>query len=445
MSPETRYAKRGEAHIAYQVVGDGPIDLLLTESWFSQLETRWELPAWARLLNRLAKIGRLIIFDRLGTGLSDPVPLNAPPTLEEWMDDVRAVMDAAASDRAVLIGAFDAGPMAILFAATYPNRTRALVLANTYARFARAPDYPPGAPPEALKHGLDFVVRKWGTAEALAMIAPSTAEDAEARRWFGRFCRQAASPGTLRVMVKVIQGIDVRAVLPTIKVPTLVLHRSNAEWIRVGHGRYLAEHIQDARLVELPGADCAIMSGDQDTLLTEIELFTTGKRAEHETDRVLSTVLFTDIVDSTDRAVREGDRAWNELLSRHLAVLRRELARYRGREVDTAGDGLFATFDGPARAIRFAVAVRKEVQALGLELRTGLHTGECELTENKVSGIAVHIGSRIQSKADPGEVLVSSTVKDLVSGSGIDFIDRGGHVLKGVPGEWHLFAVKKTD
>lgn len=445
MNPETRYAKRGEAHVAYQVVGDGPIDFLLTDAWFSQVEIRWELPAWARLLNRLAKIGRVIIFDRLGTGLSDPVPLTALPTLEEWMDDVRAVLDAAASDRAVLIGAFDAGPMAILFAATHPDRTKALVLANTYARFARAPDYHHGAPLEALKHGLDFIVRKWGTAELFAAIAPSIAEDEEARRWFGRLCRQSASPGVLGAMVKVIQAIDVRAVLSTIRVPTLVLHRSNAQWIRIGHGRYLAEHIQQARLIELPGRDSAIMSGDQDALLAEIELFTTGKRPEHETDRVLSTVLFTDIVGSTDRIAREGDRAWQELLSRHYAVVRRELARHRGREVDTAGDGLFATFDGPARAIRFAMALRKEVRALGLELRTGLHTGECELTGNKVSGIAVHIGSRIQAKSDPGEVLVSSTVKDLVSGSGIEFIDRGGHVLKGVPDEWHLFAVKPVD
>jgi len=445
MNPETRYARRGEAHVAYQVVGNGPIDFLLTDAWFSQVETRWELPAWARLLNRFAKIGRVVVFDRLGTGLSDPVPLNALPTLEEWMDDVRAVMDAAVSDRAVLIGGFDAGPMALLFAATHPDRTRALILANTYARFARAPDYPSGAPPEALKHGLEFITRKWGTAELLAAIAPSISEDEEARRWFGRLCRQTASPGMLGAMVRVIQGIDVRAVLPTIKVPTLVLHRSNAHWIRIGHGKYLAEHIQQARFVELPGADSAIMSGDQEGLLAEIELFVTGKPPAHETDRVLSTVLFTDIVGSTHRAALEGDRAWRDLLSRHYAIVLRELGRFRGREVDRAGDGFFAIFDGPARAIRFALALQNEIRALGLQLRTGLHTGECEVAGNKVSGIAVHIGARVQAKAEPGEVLVSSTVKDLVSGSGIEFIDRGNHALKGLPGEWHLFAVEGAD
>jgi class 3 adenylate cyclase len=440
--PRTRYVKSGEVHIAYQVLGDGPIDLLWVPGFVSHLEYDWEHPRPARFFRRLASFSRLIRFDKRGTGLSDRVAI---PTLEERMDDVRAVLDATGSSRAALIGVSEGGPMSLLYAATYPERTSALVLYGSYARRAWAPDHPFGVTSERMRGILETLEKDWGASVAMEIWSPSMLGDDAYKQWRATYLRLAASPGAAISVMRMNMEIDARHVLPAIGVPTLVLHRAGDRLTPVDQARHMAKHIRCAKLVELPGEDHTPWVGDTDALLDEIEEFLTGIRHGPEPDRILATVLFTDIVGSTKRAVELGDRDWRELLAQHHAIVRRQLARFRGHEVNIAGDGFLATFDGPGRAIRCAVSICREVRSLGIDVRAGLHSGECQVEDSKVEGIAVHIGSRVAATAKPGEVLVSSTVKDLVVGSGIAFEDRGMHALKGVPGEWHLFAVAPAD
>jgi pimeloyl-ACP methyl ester carboxylesterase len=440
--PETRFARNKEGHVAYQVIGDGPRDLVFVPSWASNVDAMWEEPSLARFLRRLATFSRLICFDKRGTGVSDPVPLAALPTLEQWMEDICTVMDAAGSEQTMLLGDAEGGQMAMLFAATYPERVSALVLVNTAARHLRDADYPWGLPARSVPAFLDRMEERWGTGGVVDILAPSLAHDARFRRWYSRYERLALSPHAAATMYATQFERDLRGVLPTIRVPTLVLHRAGNPHLAVEHGRYLAEHIPGAKYVELAGEDHYFHVGDTDGLLAEIEEFLTGVRPMAEFDRVLATVLFTDIVGSTEHAAVLGDRSWRALLDSHNGIVRRELNRHRGREVQTAGDGFLATFDGPARAIRCASTIRDEVLPLGIEIRAGLHTGECQLMGDDVGGIAVHIGARVAGEAGASEVLVSSTVKDLVAGSGIRFVDRGFRILKGVPGEWRLFAAE---
>lgn len=438
--PTTKYTSGGDVHIAYQVVGEGPHDLVLVPGWASHIEYAWEEPAFAHFLMRLATFSRLILLDRRGTGLSDRA--TELPTLEQRMDDIRAVMDAAGSERATLFGISESGPMCLMFAATYPARTRALVLLNTFARLLRAPDYPIGMPDEVLRKFMERIEETWGTGSISAdVFAPSLAHDERFRQSWARFERFAVSPGGMKSLMQMLHDTDARHVLSAIRVPTLVLHREGDQVIRVEGGRYIAEHIQGAKYVQLSGIDHFAWVGNTDTILEEVQEFVTGVRRGPEPDRVLATVMFTDVVGSTQRAVELGDRRWRDLLTAHHAAVREQLARFRGHEIDTAGDGFMATFDGPARGIQCARAVVRDATRLGLDTRAGLHTGECQVMGDKLSGIAVHTGARVASLAGAGEVLVSGTVKDLVAGSGIQFEDRGEHVLKGVPGEWRLHAV----
>ncbi|MBI3457486.1 MAG: adenylate/guanylate cyclase domain-containing protein [Candidatus Rokubacteria bacterium] len=439
--PETQYAKSGDFHIAYQAIGQGPPDLVFMHGWISHIEHMWEEPRMARFLHRLVSFSRLILLDKRGTGLSDPVPLDRLPTLEERIDDVRAVMDAVRSERAALLGTSEAGALSLLFAATHPSRTAALVLLNSYARLAYAPDYPHGIPVEQAKQLLQAIEEGWGKGVAFEALVASQADNAAMRSWWARYQRLAASPGAAVTLLRSAFETDARSVLPAITVPVLVLHRAGDPFTGPEHGRYVAERIPGARFVELSGVDHLFFAEDVDRLLAEIQEFLTGAREAREPDRVLATVMFTDIAGSTELATRLGDRQWRDVLDRYYAIVRRQLARFRGREIDTAGDGLFATFDGPARAIRCARAIADEISVLGIAVRVGIHSGECEVIGDKVGGIAVHTGARIAGQAGPGEVLVSSTVRDLVAGSGIRFEDRGRHSLKGVPGEWSLFAV----
>jgi pimeloyl-ACP methyl ester carboxylesterase len=434
---EILYARSGDVNIAYQVVGTGPIDLVLVPGFISHLERDWAEPRSAHFLRRLASFSRLIRFDKRGTGLSDrPGGL---PDLETRMDDVRAVLDAVGSERAALFGYSEGGPMSILFAGTYPQRTTALVLYGSYAKRRDPDDDYPWAPTRAEREAYaEEIERTWGFEADMERMSPS-ADEAMARWWAAR-ARAAASPRAARDLIRMNSQVDVRALLPAISVPTLVLHRSGDRDSRPEEGRYIAERIPGARFVELSGVD-HFPSIDGDQILDEIEEFLTGVRRPPELERILATVLFTDIVGSTEKASALGDRAWLELRNEHDALVRRELTRFRGNEIDTAGDGFLASFDGPARAVRCASTITRSVRNLGLEVRAGLHTGECELAGGKLGGIAVHIGARVAAQAGPGEVLVSSTVKDLVAGSGITFDDRGARRLKGVPDEWRLFAV----
>jgi pimeloyl-ACP methyl ester carboxylesterase len=436
--PETRYVKSGELYIAYQVFGAGSVDLFYVPGFVSHLEHQWEDAAWAHMLRRLGSFSRVITFDKPGTGLSDR--LADFPTLEQRIDDVRAVMDAVGSERAAFFGISEGGPISILFAATHPQRTSALILYGTYARRMWAPDHPWGRTETEMDAILERIDRDWGKDALLDLSDPSIANNDEARRTFARYFRLAASPGAALTVLRLQTQIDVRHVLPAIHVPALVMHRSGDRVTRVEQGRYLAEHIPGAKFVELAGDDHMPAVGNGDAIIDEIGEFLTGVRPV-EIDRVLATILFTDIVGSTERALALRDRRWRELLEQYYATVRRELARFRGREIDRAGDGLFAAFDGPARAIRCACRIRDEVRSLGLEVRSGLHAGECEVLGDKIGGIAVHIGARVAAAAEPGEVLVSNTVKDLVAGSGIAFKDRGTHALRGLPGEWALFVV----
>jgi pimeloyl-ACP methyl ester carboxylesterase len=447
-APAVRYTKSGDVNIAYSVVGDGPFDLVFIVGWvLSTLEIAWDGPP-ADFFRRLGSFCRLILFDKRGTGLSDRV--QGIPQVETRMDDVRAVMDAAGSRRAAIMGVSEGGLMTSLFAATYPERTAAAILYGTAATYIKAEDYPWARTREEFLRSYAERERNWGVdnffGEALASFAPSFAGDENVLRWFRRYVRTSASPDASTRLGLMNAEMDVRHVLPTIRVPTLVLHVEGDKWFPVGGARYIAQKVPGAELVILPGEDHAWFASPEPAA-REIERFLTDiwKRGEwdvYESERVLATVLFTDIVDSTAAAARLGDRAWRDLIQRHHAAVRQQLTRFPGRELDTAGDGFFASFDGPARAIHCARAIGDAVKELGLQVRAGLHTGECEVVDGKVGGIAVHIGARVAAQAEPGEVLVSSTVKDLVAGSGIRFLERGVAHLKGVPGEWHLYSVE---
>jgi pimeloyl-ACP methyl ester carboxylesterase/class 3 adenylate cyclase len=448
--PELRYAKSGDVNIAYQVSGDGPFDLVFVPGYVTHLELHWKMLTFRPFLERLSSFCRLIRFDKRGTGMSDPVS-GAPP-LETRMDDARAVMDAVGSRRAAFYGLSEGAAMAILFAATYPERTAALIVRSAFPRRLWAPDYPWGRTEEEYQREVERDLRVFGPREEAreAIRALGTFGDEETE-YFLEMLRYGASPGTLGALHRMNKEIDIRHVLPAVRVPTLVLHGSEDKIVPLEVARYTASHIPAARLVELPGVGHLALSlpGQGDMIADEIEGFCTevleaGAWEEPEPDRVLATVLFTDIVGSTEKAVELGDRGWRELLERHHALIRRELVRFRGAELDVAGDGFFARFDGPARAVRCARAITLGVRELGLEVRAGLHTGECEVMDGKVGGIAVHIGARVAKEAAAGEVLVSNTVKDLVAGSGIAFHDRGAAELKGVPGELRLFAVESA-
>ena len=436
---ETRYVKSGDVHIAYQVVGEGPLDIVFVPGFVSNLDANWDSLGRANVFNRLASFSRLILFDKRGTGLSDRS--SQIFSLEQRMSDVQAIMDAVGSQRAALFGVSEGGPMSVLFAATFPQRTVALVVYGSYARRSWAPDYPCGWSDAQYEAFFENVEKHWGTAQGVDanLWAPSIAHDQRLVDHMAAYFRASASPGAARAVMQMNREIDVRHILPSVTVPTLILHRTGDRNISVEHARYLAKHISRATLVELPGIDHSIGVGDNDAIVDEVEDFLTGSRHTADLGRLVSTVLFTDIVGSTEKAMQIGDRKWRDLLERYYALARRQLERFRGREIDTAGDGLFATFDGPARAVRCAQAIGENAKSLGIEVRAGLHTGEVEVIGEKVGGIAVHIGARVASHAGAGEVLVSRTVKDLVAGSGIRFEDRGTFALKGVEGEWRLF------
>lgn len=437
---EIRYAKSGDVNIAYEIRGEGPFDLVFVPGWWSHLEIARSSNEAGWFLDRLASFSRVIRFDKRGTGMSDRV--SGPATLEQRMDDVRAVMEAAGSSRAVLYGVSEGGPMSILFAATYPDRTRALVIYGSYPRRVSAPDYPWAPTPDWWQQYAEDIERHWGVdAFDIELRMPSRADDPMARAAWVESRRRSMSPGAARALAEMNAKIDVRHVLPSIRVPTLILNCVGDRVTSIEGARYMAARIPGARLVELPGEDHGFQRDVAEIILAEVQEFLTGVRPTPESDRILATALFTDIVNGTAKAAELGDRGWRELVERHHALVRTELERYRGREVDTAGDGFFATFDGPARAIRCALAIRDGLASLGIAIRAGLHTGETEMIAGKAGGIAVITAARVRECADPGEVLVSSTVHDLVAGSGITFADRGVRALKGVPGEWRLFKV----
>jgi pimeloyl-ACP methyl ester carboxylesterase len=448
VGPETRYAKTADgAHIAYQVVGEGPLDLVFVMGWTSNVEAIWEEPDLARFLARLASFSRVIVFDKRGVGLSDRVSDSDFPTFETRMDDIGAVMDAAGSERAVVFGVSEGGPLSMLFAATHPQRTLGLVLFGTAARFAWAADFPWGQTDEVWRQRLDRIDREWGTREFAEWVvstwgAPTRPRDQGLVSWLTGYTRRAASPGAAMALSRMNRQIDVRHVLPAIHMPALVMARSDDPDFHVESTRQMAEAIPGARLVEFPGSDHFFWVGNQEELLDEAERFVKelGDQ-EAELDRVLATILFTDIVGSTERVAEVGDRRWRELLDAHRARIRPLIGRYRGREVDTAGDGFLATFDGPIRAIRCALGATEAVRDLGIEIRAGLHTGEVESVGEEIRGIAVHIGARVAGLAERSEVLVSSTVKDLVAGAALEFEDRGERELKGIPGDWRLYRV----
>ncbi len=437
MVPETRYTRSGELYIAYQVVGDGPIDLIWIPGWISNIDHYWAEPSVARYFERLASFSRLILFDRRGTGLSDP--LTRAPTLEEQMDDVVAVMDAAGSEKATLYAQLEGGAMAALFAATHPERTTGLILYEAMPRMAWASDYDWALRDEQRNAMLEH---SWGDGSRIAALAPTAARNPRLMRWFARLERLSASPTTAGKLHMMNAQVDVRAVLPQVQAPTLVMHRAQDTFIDIRHSEYLAEHIPGARFVKLPGSEAITFGADDDSLLEEVEEFITGARTATAPDRVLATVMFGDIVGSTQRAAELGDRRWREVLESFGGAVEGELRRFRGRAVKTLGDGVLATFDGPARAIMCAAAMRDIARSeFDLELRAGMHTGEVEVIGTDIGGIAVHIGARVMASAGPGELVVSGTVKDLVVGSGINFEDRGEHDLRGVPGRWRLWAV----
>lgn len=448
MEAETRYALSGDVHIAYQVTGDGPFDLVFVPGFVTHMELQWKMPGFGEFLNLLGSFARLIRFDKRGTGMSDPV--SGAPSLETRMDDVRAVMDAAGARRAAFYGLSEGAAMAILFAATYPDRVAALVVRSCSPRTLWAPDFPWGKTPERYRRETEQALRVYEdrseAREVVRGLGMQTDEEVDAYIALLRF---GASPGMLSALYAMNREIDIRSVLPTVRVPTLVMHGRDDQIVPVDVGRYTAERLQAARFIELPGVGHLALGDAQNQITVELEKFLTeiwqtGGWDDSEPERMLATVLFTDIVESTTTAIGLGDRRWRDVLERHNEIVRRELLRHRGREIDSAGDGFLASFDGPARAIRCAAAIIDAVEELGIQVRAGLHTGECEIADGKVAGIAVHTGARVAAQATAGEVLVSSTVKDLVAGSGIEFVDRGPHELKGIPGEWALFAVKGT-
>ena len=443
--PKTSYARNGDVSIAYQVVGEGPIDLVFVPGFISHLDLWWSFPDTTAFLRRLASFSRLILFDKRGTGLSDPVP--GVPTLEERMEDVHAVLDAAGSDRTALFGVSEGGPMSILYAATYPERVSAMAIYGSTPRFAISDSFLPEKREsfERIKEQVESLVGAWGEGESVAVFAPTLAGDPGMRRTFGLFERASASPAMVGALFRSWWEMDVTGALPAIDVPTLIVHRRGDPVLSIEAARYMADEIPEARLVELEGDDHVPWFGDRDALLDAVEEFLTGARRSRDTGRVLATVLFTDIVGSTQRASELGDRRWRELLESHDASVRRLVDAHGGRVVKSLGDGYLATFDGPAKAIRCARALAEDAESLGIPIRAGVHTGECEVMGDDVGGMAVHIAARVMAEAGPSEVLVSSAVRDLVVGAGIGFEERGSHELKGVPGRWGLLAVTEKE
>jgi class 3 adenylate cyclase len=436
MQPVTQYARSGDVHIAYQAFGDGPINLVLVPGFVSNVENYWEQPDFARFLTRLASYARVVTFDKRGTGGSDRV--GELPGLDLRMDDLRAVMDAAGMEQAALLGISEGAPLSILYAATYPHRCSAIVLYGSFSRFSYW--FPTE---EALETFFGYVEKAWGTGGSIQRFAPSRANDAAFQRWWGRNERLGASPSAVVALMRMNSQIEISGVLPAVRVPALVIHRTDDQVVSVEGGRDVAAKIPGARLAEFPGIDHLFYVGENaDEISDAVEEFLTGTRGPAVADRVLATVLFTDIVGSTEKAASLGDRRWRALLDEHHAMIRRIIARFRGREVKTTGDGFLATFDGPARGVRCACAIADEIRSLGIDVRAGLHTGECEMIGDDVGGIAVHIGARVAALAGAGEVLVSGTVKDLVAGSGLRFASRGATTLKGIPGEWQIFAAE---
>ncbi len=441
-APPIKYTRSGGKHIAYQVLGNGPIDLVFVHGWVSHLELNWDEPTIARFLERLASFSRLILFDKRGTGLSDRVAENEMPTLEQRMEDVHAVLNAVDSRHAALIGISEGGPMCALFAATYPERTAALVMCGSYSRWIRDDDCPWAMTREQHEAAAAAFERNWGTPIGFKTVAPTGSKDERLRHWWARYLRMGASPGAGIALYRMNFEVDIRSLLPAIRVPTLLLHRAGDRLISVEASRYMARRIPGARLVELPGDDHLVFLGDSDTVIGEIQEFLTGARPPAAQETTLTTVMFVDIASSTEKAVALGDARWRDLLAAFHRAVHEELERHRGRLIDTAGDGAFASFDGPARAIRCASQIRDRVREQGMSVRAGVHTGECQVAGGKLAGVAVHIGARVAGHAEPGQVLVSSTVKDLVAGSGLRFSDVGLRPLKGVPGEWRLFEVQ---
>ncbi|HKQ74401.1 MAG TPA: alpha/beta fold hydrolase [Blastocatellia bacterium] len=438
--PEVHYASSGEVNIAYQVIGDGPFDLVFVMGWISHLEYFWSEPSFARFLRRLSAFSRVILFDKRGTGLSDRVPLEQLPTLEQRMDDVRAVMEAVGCDRAVLCGVSEGGPMCSLFSATYPEKTIALVMIGSYARRLKGEGYPWGPTEADQELFFDEIRKNWGGPVGLEKRAPSVANDPAFREWWAAYLRRGASPGAALALTRMNTEIDIRHVLPTIRVPTLVIHRTGEQCFQVDEGRYLAENIPGAVFVELPGIDHLPFVGDQDAIIDAIEEFLTGMRRAEEVDRVLATVQVAKVVGPAGNV---ADAQWLDLLERHQAFVKKEIELFKGRAVEVTNEGLLATFDGPARAVRAACAISDSARRLGIELRTGLHTGECDMMNDRVNGVAVEIAAQVAARSAVGEVLVSSTVKDLVAGAGIRFAERGARSLEGGLGEWRLFAVER--
>ena len=439
--PEIRYARNGDVSIAYATLGDGPPDLVFIGGFVSHLEVSWEWPPARQFFERLAGFSRVVTWDKREQGLSDR--LGQPPTLEQGMDDLRAVMDAAEVSSAALFGVSEGGPMSILFAASFPERVTHLILYGTYARITRTDDYPVGTPRDRMERWLERTTSEWGGPVGVGLFAPSLVHDEEFTAWWAHLLRSGTSPRAAVALMRMYLDLDVRPALPAITAPTLVIQRTGDRVAPVSFGRNLSALLPSARYVEQPGDDHLFLAGDQDALLGEVEEFVTGTRRERAPQRVLATVLFTDIVDSTARAAALGDQDWRRILERHDDLVRRELGRFRGREIKHTGDGFLASFDGPGRAVECAAAITDGVRRFGLEVRAGVHTGECELRGDDMAGMAVHIGARVGASAGPGEVLVSRTVKDLVAGSGLRFEDRGERTLKGVPDEWRLYALNR--
>jgi len=440
--PETKYAKSGEIHVAYQIFGSGRINLVLGPGWASHIEYAWEEPVYSRFLQRLGSFARVAWFDKRGTGLSDRV--SDMPTLEQRMDDIRAVMDAVGFEHAALCGPSEGGSMAVLFAATYPKRTDALILYGSFAKRVWSEDYPWAPTVKERKKWIESLEKGWGGTVEISTLAPSVANDPVFAKWFATYGRLSVSPSGAVALAKLNTEIDIRHVLPAIHVPTLVMHRTGDLDVKVEEGRYLARNIPGAKYVEFSGNDHLAWVGNVDEIIDETEVFLTGAKSSESSDRILATILMTDIVSSTKKVNQLGDRNWKDLLLKHNEIVRKELARFRGHEVKTTGDGFLATFDGPARAIKCAASIRDDVHGLGLRIRAGLHTGECEIIgENDIGGVSVHIAQRVQAKAGPDQIFVSSTVKDLVSGSGLGFKDLGVHSLKGMSDGWRLYEVTK--
>jgi class 3 adenylate cyclase/pimeloyl-ACP methyl ester carboxylesterase len=442
LRPATQYTRSDDHYIAYQVFGRGRIDLVIVPGFISHLEHQWEDPELARFLERLATFSRVIIFDKRGTGMSDRDSFAL--TLEERMADMLAVMEAVNSKQAALFGISEGGPMSILFAATYPEKTSALIIYGSWAKGARSEDYPWTLRKEQFERWINNITQDWGDPDSLVYWAPSAAHDEVRKQWWGKLLRLGASPGAAINLIRTFYEMDVRSVLPSIQVPTLVLHRRDDQTVRVGNGRYLADHIPEARYVELEGIDHLWWINEEGTISSEIEEFLTGVRPVANLDRTLATVLFTDIVNSTAKALELGDYRWRTLLERHNQLVRQEIKQYRGREVRHTGDGFFVTFQGPSQAIHCAQAIKEAMKELDIEIRAGIHTGEVELIEGEIGGVAIHLAARIVDMAGPNEILSSGTVKDLVVGSGIEFSDCGQHQLKGIPGQWHLYRVLAT-